>query len=315
MIPQTTSDLVVTQRGPRVVLAWSYPALTTAGKKLGTVRRVDVYRVTQPTTEPPLTPPQFNKLKVKVDSIEGARLPAASNGAKLTYDDTPPVGQRSTYGVVTEGATATGAVSNLGVIAPIEPPSPPHDFAAAAKPEGVVLSWQKPSTGTVAGYNVYRTASTETFDELAAPVNPAPVPDTKFTDVPPYGTFDYRVTAVAQPGPPRIESEPAAPATATFKDLLPPPTPANFAALIEPKAVRLVWDPVEAPDLSGYVVYRIEGTARLLMTQGVIIPQTSFRDISLQPGVTYVYEVSSIDRAHNESPPARTGPVMLPLTP
>src|SRR5213075_575197 len=50
---------------------------------------------------------------------QGARLPAASNGAKLTYDDTPPVGQRSTYGVVTEGATATGAVSNLPVITPL----------------------------------------------------------------------------------------------------------------------------------------------------------------------------------------------------
>src|SRR3954469_25988415 len=78
VIPQATSDLVVTQRGSRVVLAWSYPALTTAGKTLGPVRSVVVYRspkplpVTQPeplgdfSKVPQLTPNQFNKLKTKV---------------------------------------------------------------------------------------------------------------------------------------------------------------------------------------------------------------------------------------------------------
>jgi len=314
MIPQATSDLVVTQRGPRVLLAWSYPALTTAGKKLGTIRRVNVYRVTQPTTEQQPAPPQFNKLKTKVDSIEGARLPAASNGAKLTYEDTPPAGQRSIYAVSTEGGTDAGALSNLAVITPAEPPPPPAELAATAKPEGVALTWKKPATGTVNGYDVYRTSSTDTFDELAAPINSAPITDTKFTDVPPYGTFDYRVAAVAQAGPPRTESELTSPATATFKDLLPPPTPANLVALLEPKAVRLVWDPVEAPDLSGYLVYRNQGTSHFLLTTGAIIPQTSFRDISVEPGVEYTYEVVSIDRAHNVSAPAKTGTVLVPRT-
>ena len=44
IIPKATSDLVVTQRGPKVILAWSYPALTTAGKSLTKVKRVMVYR-------------------------------------------------------------------------------------------------------------------------------------------------------------------------------------------------------------------------------------------------------------------------------
>src|SRR4029079_15292676 len=55
IIPQATSDLVVSQRGPNVVLAWSYPSLTTAGKKLESVRRVVVYRYAEelPATQPP----------------------------------------------------------------------------------------------------------------------------------------------------------------------------------------------------------------------------------------------------------------------
>jgi hypothetical protein len=334
MIPQTTSDLVVTQRGSRVVLAWSYPALTTAGKQLGPIRRAVVYRYTEPLPVPqgeqlavadfskvPLpTPSQFNKLKTKIDSIEGARLPAASNGAKLTYEDTPELATidkrpvRLTYAVATEGGTATGALSNLAIIVPIEPPSVPTSFTATAKPEGVALAWQKPAKGTVVGYNLYRTPAGQSFDELSVPVNAAPVAQTSYTDVPPYGAFDYRVTAVAAQGPPRIESELSEVASATFRDLLPPPPPTGLTALLEPKAVRLVWDAVDTPDMSGYFVYRTEGTTRLQLTT-VIIPQTTFRDISVEPGVEYTYEVVAIDRAHNVSAPAKTTPVLVPKTP
>lgn len=332
MIPQATSDLVVTQRGSRVVLSWSYPALTTAGKTLGPIHRVVVYRYSEPlpvaqaeplpdfSKVPQVTPNQFNKLKTKVDSIEGAKLPAASNGAKLTYEDNPefqttdkrPV--RLTYAVVTEGGTATGALSNLAILVPIAPPGVPASFTATAKPEGVVLEWQKPASGTVTGYNVYRTPGGQSFDELSAPANPAPVTQTTYTDVPPYGTYDYRVSAVAAAGPPRIESELSEPASATFKDLLPPPTPSGLAALLEPKAVRLVWDPVDVPDLSGYLVYRNDAGVRLQLTTA-IIPQTSFRDVSIQQGVEYTYEVVAIDRAHNMSVPAKTPPVLVPRTP
>jgi len=318
MIPQATNDLVVTQRGPHVVLAWSYPSLTTAGKKLGPVRRVIVYRYSEPpatsAAAPPLSTNQFNKLKTKLDSIEGAKLPAASNGAKLTYEDTPPANQRSTYAVVTEGSTAVGALSNLPAITPIEPPPAPSSLTATAKPEGVVLAWEKPPTGTVAGYNVYRASANEAFDELSAPVNPQVIAQTTYNDVPPYGTFDYRVTAVANPGPPRIESELSAVATATFKDLLPPASPAGLTALLEPKAVRLVWDAVEAPDLAGYLVFRNEGPIRLQLTNA-IIPQTTFRDISIQAGVEYSYEVVAVDKANNRSVPAKTTPVLVPRTP
>src|SRR6266480_6894695 len=96
IIPKATTDLVVAQRGSKVLLAWSYPALTTAGKNLTNIRRVTVYRTVEPlpvvqppepdtTTTPqpiaafakvpPLSPAQFGKLRNKVESIEGANLP------------------------------------------------------------------------------------------------------------------------------------------------------------------------------------------------------------------------------------------------
>ena len=42
IIPAATSDLVVTQRADKVILAWSYPSLTTVGRSLTDVRRITV---------------------------------------------------------------------------------------------------------------------------------------------------------------------------------------------------------------------------------------------------------------------------------
>ena len=354
IIPQPTSDLVVAQRGSKVLLSWAYPALTTAGKNLTGVRRVVVYRAVEPfpvvqppepdtTTTPqpiaafakvpPLTPAQFVKLRSKVDSIEGANLPAASTGARLTFEDTPqlhtsdgrPV--RLTYAVVTEGTSASADLSNLVSIVPLDVPVPPASLAATPKPQGVVLTWTAP-TATIApnakpfisGYNIYRTAATETASELTRPVNAAPVSATTYTDTPPYGKFTYFVTAVAAPS---IESNPSASVTAEFKDLTPPPAPKNVEALLEPKAVRLVWEPVAAGDLAGYRVYRTEGVGHEpdikeigtvpMFAAPIATPYAV--DTGANPGIAYKYAVTAVDKNGNESERVWTGWVVVPKTP
>jgi hypothetical protein len=356
VIPKATSDLVVTQRGTRLMLAWSYPALTTAGKSLANFQRVVVYRYLEPlpvsptgrdpnailpgdidptlpqeiaqfSKVPAIGPAQFAKLRERIDSIEGASLPASTAGSKLTFEDSPPFRSkdgrpvRVTYSVVTEGTGARSDLSNLATIVPVDVPMPPASLTATAKPEGVVLAWTKPdkaATGAakpfLLGYNVYRATSSEGFDELATPINPAPVNAATYTDVPPYGAYQYRVSAVSAAGPPRIESEPSAVASATYKDLLPPPPPATVTALVETKSVRLVWDEVTAPDLAGYLVYRTEGTAKIKLTGGPVTA-THFSDISVDPGISYYYTVTSLDKSGNESAGTKSETVLVPKTP
>jgi hypothetical protein len=355
VIPQATSDLVVTQRGPKVILSWAYPSLTAAGRSLPAFKRVVVYRYVEelpapqggrdpntilpgdidPTVPaavslfskiPALGPNQFAKLKERVDSIESANLPAATSGSRLTYEDTPafratdgrPV--RITYGVVTEGEEARSALSNLAAIVPLDVPVAPTGLTAEAKPQGVVLTWAKPAatiTGDpkphVTGYNVYRVVSGSP-DEIGTAVNTSPAATTTYTDVPPYGAYTYRVTALSSTGTPSIESDASNTASATFKDLVPPPAPATVTALVETKAVRLVWDPVEAPDLAGYLVYRTERGVRIKLTPGPA-QITYFRDIGPDPGITYFYSVSTIDKSGNESTATRTIDVLVPKTP
>ena len=354
VIPKATSDLVVTQRGTRIMLAWSYPSLTTSGKSLSDVRRVVVYRYSEELpvsatgrdpnailpgdidpTQPPqiyqfaripsLAPPQFAKLRERIDSIEGANLPAATSGARLTFEDQPafrskdgrPV--RLTYAVVTETVGARSDLSNLATIVPLDVPIAPSALAATPRPEGVVLTWTRPekaATGDakpwLAGYNVYRTS--DTFDELATPINASPVSTTTYTDTPPYGTWQYRVTAVGTAGQPRIESEPSAAVSAAYKDLLPPPAPASVTALVETKSVRLVWEPVTAPDLAGYLVYRTEGKYKIKLTPGPVTAE-HFSDISVDAGISYFYSVTSVDKSGNESRPTNSETVLVPKTP
>ena len=153
-----------------------------------------------------MTPAQFLKLRNRVDSIEGANLPAATSGAHLIYEDTPPFHTtdgrpvRLNYAVVNEATTAKSDVSNIATIVPLEVPAAPAQVAATTKPEGVVLTWEAPSTSKL--FNIYRAGANEAPNELAPPVNTAPVKGSSYNDVPPYGTYTYRVTAVASPGPP-----------------------------------------------------------------------------------------------------------------
>lgn len=354
IIPQATSDLVVTQRGSKVVLSWSYPALTTGGRTLGKIRRVVVYRYVEPlpvpdggvdpatllpgdvdpnlprpvalfSRLPSLTPIQFNKLKEEVESIDGANLAGASAGAKLTYDDSPPFRTtdsrpvRVTYSVVTEAETARGDLSNLALIVPLDVPSPPQEVTASPRAEGVVVEWKAPIRSTtspgkpdIVGYNVYRTAANESPDPFATPLNAAPIQSLTFTDVPAYGQHEYRVTAVTTPGPPRVESEPSAAVVAEFKDLIPPPPPANLTALVETKAIRLIWELGDTPDLVGYKVSRHSGKFTWFLG---LASTGAYVDISATPGVPYTYSVIAFDRSNNESEPAVTPTVTIPAGP
>jgi hypothetical protein len=355
IIPQATSDLVVAQRADRIFLTWSYPALTTTGRSFSDLRRIVVYRYSEPLPPststapdapresavadpvaqfarvPELTPVQFGRLSQRIKSIEGAELTDATVGDHLIFEDTPSMrtmsGQpvRLTYGVVTEGLNARSELSNLVTIIPLVVAVPPASLSATAQADGVRLAWPAPErsiAGGVApviiGYNVYR----GTAREFEKPINQTLVSSTTYTDVPPYGEHQYRVTAVAAVGPPAIESSPSPVASATFKDLVAPPPPASVSALVETTAVRLVWDAVEASDLAGYKIYRIEGTGmtelrevgRILFTKEPI-RETNFRDIAIQPGISYKYEVTAIDTSGNESAPATTGWALVPRTP
>jgi len=225
-------------------------------------------------------------------------------------------------------AIANG-IPNIAAIVPVDVPVAPGDLVATAKPEGVVLTWSVPPRTIggapkpfIVGYNVYRVAPGQEPGEFDTPVNSSPIGQETYTDVPSYGSFDYYVSAVPVSLGVRAESDLSLLAAATFKDLVPPPIPGGLTALVEPRVVQLVWDAVEATDLAGYKVYRTEGTGITKLTAVATISltkdpitATTFRDTSINVGISYYYEVASVDKNGNESKKAKTDWVLAPKTP
>lgn len=357
VIPQATTDLVVTQRADKVLLTWSYPALTTAGKSLTDIRRITVFRYVEdlpvtpagqePNIEseprpivlfskvPTIAAAQFAKLATKVDSIEKANFASATAGARLLFTDSPPLRSsdgrpvRLTYAVVTEGAVAHSAPSNLAILVPLPVGQPPADVKATADEKGVTITWKEPAQSVgnqgapvISGYFIYRTPLNTAPTELTPPLNTAPSKGTTYVDTPPYGDHEYRVAAVAMTGPPLLQGELSEPAKVRFKDFAPPPAPASITPLIEENGVRLIWDAVEAPDLAGYRLYRTEATGhdqnrKEVGTVNVFageIKETQYTDHPAL-GIAFRYAVVAVDKSNNESARVWTDWIVIPKTP
>lgn len=272
---------------------------------------------------PPIAPAQFIKLKEEIATLEGDEIPAAIAGGRVIYRDRPPLQTidarpvRAHYAVMFESDEAEGRLSNVVTLVPLPVPLPPRDLAAVAQAPGVELSWTAPSTTIVGGdaapilgYNIYRNPPAGGPVVLETPANEAPVSEPHYRDVPLVGTYSYSVTAVASVKPQRSESEPVTVTGIEFRDLVPPPVPADVVTLAEEKSVRVVWEPVEGGDVAGYRVYRRGPLPPALLLTPTLVTGTTFRDEQPPPG-TYNYLVTSVDTSGNESGPGRSEAVAV----
>lgn len=161
--------------------------------------------------------------------------------------------------------------------------------------------------GTPHTYRVYEVPAPGTTDAPSpAAVNAAPIDTNSFTD--PRMAFGvprcYAVRSVEQRGAVSIESPLSAPTCVTATDTYPPPAPTGLVAVGSGGGVSLIWEPVTAPDLAGYLVLRgTEGEALKPITETPVVEAT-YRDTTAEPGVVYIYAVVAVDKASpaNASP-------------
>ena len=96
------------------------------------------------------------------------------------------------------------------------------------------------------------------------------------------------------------ESELSEEASIVPRDIFPPAAPQGLQASSAPNSIELNWERNMEEDLNGYRVYRAEGNGALEKIADVAaVP--SFSDRKVEPGKTYHYAVSAVDRAGNES--------------
>ena len=259
----------------------------------------------------------FYREAVAVAKLSVAELARATRGATIVYRDPllallaksaspPSLG----YAVVTVRKTGDRSpLSNIAIVAPEIPPGPPEILAVTPEEGRVCLEWLAPEQdmagrpAAIGGYKIYRRALSD--DEYGAPLNAAPWPGTCYIDTTaPYGEPIVYTARATLPEKPRIEGLPAVEAGLDYRDIYPPAAPRRLDALSEGKLVRLVWDPVAAPDLAGYIVFRAEGDGAPVRLTPQPIQDSFLNDEAVKPGVRYRYAVRAIDTSGNLGPPS-----------
>ncbi len=348
-IPRAATDLVVAQQGPILVLAFSYPSLTVAGTTLGDLERIRVIRWIEElppalaaspvdgdaaaedlpesvrlfSKVPPPAAQQLRRVGEEASELIRADIASATSGARIQIRDTPPLRAadgrpvRIHYAVIFETEHAEGQLSNIASIVPLAVPLRPQELTASADSVGIVLDWEPPGRTIfggepeIAGYNIYRDQPAGSILVLSAPLNETPVKETTWRDIPSYGNHSYLVTAVSAAGKQKSESDPAAIADVAFRDIAAPLPPQNILVLVEENTIRVVWDPVDAPDLAGYHVYRATERGVVRLTDEPI-DDTTFLDRDLEPRISYIYSVSAVDANGNETAPTAGDKVLSP---
>jgi hypothetical protein len=315
-VPETTTDMWAYQDGMELVLTWSYPKLTRAGRRLTDLARVEVWRLELPPgQEKAAAGPQGGDLvrqlmlgrgKV-IAKLEGATLAAATRGAWLTFRDrlpeTPAGGTPPTLWYAVRTRRKDGTASALSNILPWQPrPVPPTPSGVKATPEadGIALSWSEVPGFT---YVVERRPSKEAAWEAVSKIG-LETPSFLDTTARQGQTWTYRVRSFLD----KAASPPSGELEVPYPDIYPPPKVTGLICLPEPGLVRLRWDPSPEGDVT-YKVFRRVGNGGWEHLEEAFAA-TDYADT--HPPVGEVeYAVKAVDPAGNQSEAAycraRTG--------
>ncbi|HTR02046.1 MAG TPA: hypothetical protein VMN82_02535 [Thermoanaerobaculia bacterium] len=253
----------------------------------------------------------------KVAVLSLSAISELTRGASVVYRDplSPLIAKEGkptplAYAVVSvRRGGETSPLSNIVTLTPDVAPDAPTDLEAFPYEGRICLDWSPPQTDVlgrlvdVGGYEIYRRILPQ--DEYQAPLNPQPVAGLSYVDFgAPYGApLVYTVRAVLAKNP-KVEGLPSEELPVLYRDVYPPPAPTRLDALSEGTRVRVVWTPVDAGDLAGYLVFRAEGNGPLARLTPAPVTDPFYTDDAVAQGRRYRYVVRAIDHAGNMSEPS-----------
>lgn len=326
VLPARVAPLRISQEGSDVVLRFPYPSRTNSGEMLTGLTKVTVAREIAGAREGQRVPPpppdtatrerdekMFRARAETVGELSPKDLDAATAGPDVVFrDPLVPLYREKRIGhvLLRYAVTATrdkkrvSELSEIAAIIPRVPPDRPLRLVATVEENRVCLDWWPPlamldgeKPPTIAGYAVYRRdASDEEYEDKPLGVALGTLGYVDET-VRPDRAYAYTVRAAPVADVPLILGPAADEVPVSTRDVFPPPAPEGLLVLAETAGTRLVWNPSLAPDLAGYRVYRLDGSAKVRLADGLKDPL--WFDAGAQ-GRTY--GVTAVDKAGNESP-------------
>ncbi len=315
------TDLEARQFAGRVLLTVTLPTQYTTGISATEPDTAQVLRIIEPDrmAVTPLPEDVFLARATPLATKTPAELAAkAKNGRLVVEDELNSPDPSTTYTRAFRYAVRfinakneTAGLSNQVVIAPIPLPAPPDRVRLDLGQDRIRLTWDAPSKNVdgsqpvnLAGYNVYRSESSDVFS--GAPRNAQPLPQPEFED----REFDwdktyyYKVSIVGRTATPYAETAASPALEVATRDTFPPGAPLNLNAVVESGVVFLLWSAPPGADVAGYRIYRVAEGAPREQLEAELVKEPSYRDAKAQPGRKYVYSVHAIDTHGNEGPAA-----------
>ncbi|MGH9375141.1 MAG: fibronectin type III domain-containing protein [Terriglobia bacterium] len=316
--PARVNDLAVAQAGKVLRLSFDAPQLATDGRRLTKPIEVEIYRQIAAPGHPASGPSGTGQAWMEIKSDEMARF---EHGRKIVYDDklspqqfNASIGAVFSFAVITltrgfRGRARKSDLSNLARMRLLNVSPPVENVRVAQKQKCLELQWSQPARGlseqplpALTGYRVYRSEDGRTALAEAWTATTGPFYcDSKFEF---HHTYFYRVRAVFRQDGTTAETADSKTAAVTPREIFPPPPPAGLEAVYSTTAVELIWKPGPAPKVEGYYVYREGPQGRVTRLNKTLLRIPVFEDRTVRSGLRYVYWVTAVDAAGNESLPS-----------
>jgi hypothetical protein len=328
-LPKPPTDLHAARKANKVTLTWTIPQRTTDRQSVRYLGKTKICRGDEAALKQCGTPVG------EAPSPAGFERPKKSYGKKVTAtftDNLPsvieqahPMGFASYAVEVLNSAGRSTGISNQ-VRVPLLPTLLPfNDFAGHPIAQGLMISWQCPSTaegltGTKYLFRIYRRLEVSPNWTTVADVDATHCANGKSGQEDPTSfldqtfeweqTYFYRGTVVSvreSAGKPTVEVEgDDTPEVKIFAhDVFPPAVPSRVQAVFsgpgQQAFIDLIWTPVTDADLDGYNIYRHEAGAAPVKLNAEPVKTPAFRDAQVEAGKTYFYSVSAVDQRGNES--------------
>ncbi len=295
-IPVGVSDLSAVQRGAKLEVAFTVPALTTEGLAVKTIGGIEL-RI-GPNSGGAFQTDRWASGAKRVD----VPTPAGPGPAHAGIAVQEFVGKEVIVAVRIENAKGRFSDwSNLAVLIIEQPLTTPSNLRAESTPAGVRLSWNAPSQG---GFRIFRKTAEDKEAALLATSGQLEYVDTTVAYDKPY---EYYVRGIYN----KAESDLAGPASITPKDTFPPNVPTGLAASAGLNGIELAWERNTEPDFKEYRVLRAEaGGPFQQIADGLEGP--SYSDRKVESGKHYRYRIIAVDQAGNPSEPCNPVEVTAP---
>lgn len=310
--PQAVRDLKIIQQGSMLIFTWTGPLSYLSGAPLDIAGvEIRAVEIRGEVTSEKKSPSFFLKYSRPLSELGLGQLQAGLNRAVLNLDLQLTAGRKFLFGLQVRGKKGGWSeISNLVEIQPEILPAAPLDLRAEVDETRILLSWQAPVSNLDGQplrekvfYNIYRVE----YGNLKL-LTPLPIEETVFADRDfSFGqTYSYLVRAVSARGGEFREGADPEILRVRVEDIFPPGVPDGLKAVAGREGVALSWLPNPEKDLAGYRVYRRQegGAGEVLLTPDLLTVPV-FLDRSVEKQALYVYSIRAVDKAGNESSPAK----------